>query len=850
MIKLALKSLLARKLRLALMLFAIVFGVMFIVGTLITTDSLTKTFDTLVEDIQGEVDVTVRTAQEFGGSQDRPPIAESVLQTVLATPGVRAAEGGVSAAGVTPIKANGEPLKTQGPPLLGVSRGEAPELSQLIQKEGRAPEGPTEFNLDIDSAKDGDFVVGQKYDISTPAGTRNFTLVGTAAFNSDENDTVGAVITIFDTKTAQELFDRVGLFDAIAVKVDDGADIAQVAAALNEAIPDGTEAVTAEVTIEEGQDEFGQISSIFGNVLLAFGAIIVLVGAFLINNTFRIVVGQRLRELALLRALGATGRQVVQAVLVEALLLGVTATIIGFGLGIFFAKGFSAVLDAIGFGLPDSPLTIEVRTVVAAAVVGIGITMLAAIAPVLRVRKIPPVAALRDDYQLPQGSTRRRLVIGGAATAVGVLMLMLGLFGSLDTAPLLSMLALGALVIFVGVNLLSPVFAVPVAKALGAPISRLRGTAGRLARDNAARNPSRTASTAAALMIGLALIATTAVVGDSLRTTFISVLDNSVEADYFLQPDTNDPTGGFSPDLATALRTHPELASVVQYRFTTDGIKVADSTEDVMGTDFTNLIDHIDPDVSAGDLTKAGTDSLLVYKDSAKDLGLSVGDVVDVTFVDGKTVPLTVAAIFDDASILGNWVVSLEQWEAHMTRNVDGFVSIRFAPGADVAAAAAVIDTEVAKYPQVKAEDRVEFKESIQQQLDSFLAVITGFLGLSFLIALIGIFNTLQLSIFERTRELGLLRAVGMSRRQTRSMIRWEAVIVAVFGAVLGIVLGVLFGIAAASAIPDSIVNTISIPVMSLVVYVVVAALGGLLAAVIPARRAARLNVLEAISHA
>ncbi len=850
MIKIALKSLLARKLRLALMLFAIVFGVMFIVGTLITTDSLTRTLDTLVEDIQGEVDITVRTSQEFGSAQDRPPIDEAVLDAVLATPGVLAAEGGVSAAGVTPIKANGEPVKTQGPPLLGVNRGDAPELSQLIQVEGRPPEGPGEFNLDIDAAADGDFVVGEQYDISTPVGTRTFTLVGTAAFNSLENDTVGAVITIFDTPTAQELFNRVGRFDAIAVKVDAGADIAQVVAALNGAIPEGTEAVTAEVTIEEGQDEFGQISSIFGNVLLAFGGIIVVVVAFLINNTFRIVVGQRLRELALMRAIGATGSQVVQAVIIEALLLGITATILGFGLGIFFAKGFTAVLDAIGFGLPDSPLTIGPRTVIAAIVVGVGITLLAAIAPVLKIRKIPPVAAMRDDYQLPQGSAGRRLIIGGAATAVGVVMLLLGLFGSLDTAPLLTMLALGALVIFVGVNLLSPVFAVPVANVLGAPIARFRGTPGRLARDNAARNPSRTASTAAALMIGLALIATTAVVGDSLRKTFISVLDNSVEADYFLQPDANDPTGGFSPDLAAALRTHPELASVVEYRFTTDGIRVDGSTKDVMGTDFANLIDHIDPDVSAGDLTAAGPDSLLVYTDSAKDLGLEVGDVVDVTFVDGQTVPLTVAAIFDDASILGNWVVSIEQWEAHMTRNVDGFVSIRFAEGADPEAAAAVILEEVAKYPQVKAEDRVEFKESIQEQLDSFLAIITGFLGLSFLIALIGIFNTLQLSIFERTRELGLLRAVGMTRRQTRTMIRWEAVIVAVFGAVLGVVLGVLFGIAAASAIPDSIVDTISIPVASLVGYVVIAALGGLLAALLPARRAARLNVLEAISHA
>ncbi len=849
MVRIAFKSLFARKLRLALMLVAIVFGVMFIVGTLITTAGLTKTLDNLVEDIQGDVDVTVRTRQEFGDAQDRPPVDASVLATVRATPGVAAAEGNVAAVGVVPVKPNGEPVKTQGAPLLGVNHGDAPELSQLIQKEGRPPAGRDEFNLDIDTAKNGKFVVGDQYPVSTPAGTRTFTLVGTAAFNSDGNDLVGAVLVIFDTPTAQELFNRVDKFDQISVKVAEGADPAQVAAALAQAIPAGTEAVTSDVTIQEGKDQFGQISSIFGNVLLAFGVIIVVVVAFLINNTFKIVVGQRLRELALLRALGAGGSQVVQAVIIEALLLGVVATVLGFGLGLLFAKGFTAVLKGIGFGLPSSPLTITPGAVIAAIVVGVGITLLAALAPVLKVRRIPPVAALRDDYQLPQGTHRRRLITGGAATALGVAMLLLGLFGSLDTAPLLTMLAFGAFVIFVGVNLLSPVFAVPVANAIGAPIARLRGTAGKLARDNAARNPNRTASTAAALMIGLALIATTAVVGDSLRTTFIGVLDNSVEADYFIQADSNDPTGGFSPDLAAALRTHTELGSVVEFRFTSDGIRVDGSTKDVVGTEFTNLLDHIDPKVLSGSVRDARPDSLLLHKDSAKSLGVTVGDVVETTFVDGQTVPLTVAAIFDDASILGNWVVSLEQWEAHMSRNVDGFVSVRFADGADPAAAAAAIEQETAAYPQVKAQDRTEFKESVQKRLDSFLAIITGFLGLSFVIALIGIFNTLQLSIFERTRELGLLRAVGMSRAQTRTMVRWEAVIVAVFGAVLGLVLGVLFGAAASSAIPDSIVNTISIPVGSLIGYVIIAALGGLLAAVLPARRAARLNVLDAISH-
>jgi putative ABC transport system permease protein len=458
------------------------------------------------------------------------------------------------------------------------------------------------------------------------------------------------------------------------------------------------------------------------------------------------------------------------------------------------------------------------------------------------------MAALRDDYQLAGTGLRRRIISGGIMSVIGVILMGNGLFGDLETAPLLINLAAGALFVFLGVNLLSPIVARPVAKALGAPIQGVYGTTGRLSRENAARNPRRTASTAAALMIGLALVTMAAVVGDSLKTSFLKILDNAVEADFFIQNRNQTSEGGIPPSYSDELRQQPELASVEQYRFATSGIRVVGDIKDVNGTDFSLLPEHIDIDVLSGDVADAPAGSILVHKDSAKDLHLKVGDKLDVTFIDQQTESLTVAAIYGDSSILGNWVLDLPTWQKHFGRDQDQFVTAKAKDGVSEADAVAAVDRVTENYPQIKAQTRAEFKKSQQDQLNAFLAVIQGFLGFALFIALMGIANTLALSVFERTRELGLLRAVGMSRRQMRRMVRWEAAIVTVFGAILGVVVGVIFGIAAASAIPSSIINTTSIPLRSLVIYIIVAAVAGLLAAYFPARRAGKLNVLQAIA--
>jgi putative ABC transport system permease protein len=849
MLKLTIKSLFARKLRLALTSIAIVLGVSFIVSSFVIADSLRSTFDDLAEDIQGNLDLTVRTRQEFGAENDRPPVPEDLLAEVQAVDGVKSAIGNVTLSGVVPIKPDGEPIESLGPPLLGINFDDDPDLGQLVVIEGEAPTGPDEFAMDKYAVDEEDLEVGQTYTVTSPAtGNREFTLVGVFELGADDTDPL-AILSAFETSVAQEFFGMEGEYTNIAVKVEDGVDRAAVAADMQQILPEGIEVVDATVTLEETQDDFGQISGTFGNVLLAFAIITLVVSAFLINNTFQIVIGQRVRELALLRALGATGKQVSRSVLFESLLVGAVSTLIGIGVGVLLSFGLRAFFSALGFGLPDGPLIIAPRTVIVAVVVGVGVTLIASLAPARKTKRVPPIAALRDDYQLAGTSLTRRLTIGVVVTIIGVLLMAWGLFGDLETAPLLFAISAGALAVFVGVNLLSPLVARPVARALGLPIKRAYGTTGRLSQENAARNPRRTASTASALMIGLALVSMAAVVGDSLKTTFLDILGNAVTADYLVQPESNDGSGGIPPTYSEELAALPEIETVVPYRFAFDGIRIDGSTKDLQATVFAEFPRHIDIDVQEGSLDGLTSSDILLYKDSAEDLGVEVGDELTVEFVDLQSETFNVAAIYGDASIMGNYLVDLETWRNHFANDTDGFVTATIAPGTDPAVADAAVDALGEKYPQVDAQTKAEFEEDLQSQLDSFLAVIQGFLAFALLIALLGIANTLALSVFERTRELGLLRAVGMTRRQIRRMVRWEAAIVAVFGGLLGVVLGILFGLAAATAMPESIINTISVPWTMIVIYVIVAGLAGLLAAFFPARRAGKLNVLDAISH-
>ena len=570
------------------------------------------------------------------------------------------------------------------------------------------------------------------------------------------------------------------------------------------------------------------------------------------------MLGQRVRELALLRSLGATGRQVSRSVRLEALVIGAVATVLGLIGGYLLASFLRWVLVAIDFGNLPGDIPIRLRTVVVAAVVGIGATVLSSLGPARRVRRIPPVAALRDQARLTPTGLRQRIWVGGAVTLAGVALLAFGMSTELDTRPLLISLSAGALGTFMGIYLLSPAVARPLANLVGRPIERVYKVPGRLARENAARAPRRTAATAAALTVGLALVSLAAVVSDSMKATIVQSLDDSVESDLFIYFNAFDPMAGFSGELASALDevalTRPDLLeSTVRYRFGLDGMEVDGVGRDVVSADLSVLDDHMDLQVVEGATdgpATAGTDgTILVHVDPAADLNLEVGSTIVGGFPGDREATFTVAAIIADSTMLGNWVVDTPTFDRFLPDAPDSFVSVVYSPEADMDDARVAVESITDSYPQLTVEDKAELRASTQAQLDQLLAVITVFLGLSLFIAVLGITNTLALSIFERTRELGLLRAIGMTRRQLRQMVRWEAVIISLFGGLLGVAMGVLFGLAAIAAIPETFVDIVSIPVRRLGFYLLVSGAFGMVAAIFPARRASRLNVLDAIGY-
>lgn len=859
LLRLSIRNLFSHKIRFAITTLVVVLGVTFVTGVFVLTDSLRTTFGELSESIEEGIDLTVRAPQDIGRSIDRDRVPEELVDVVAAVDGVKEALPAVGAPNTVVIDGDGEPIVPPGPPAFGFSWFPV----QFFIVDGHEPAGPDQFVIDTTTAAEHDLRIGTTYDIAGPVERRSFTLVGTFNFGSpDENQTVGQTMAAFDLDTAQDFLGFGDTVSEIDVVVDPDADVDRVAEAIAAAVGDDYEVVTQQQKVDETRANFDEFIGVFNNILLAFALIGVFVAAFIINNTFQIVVGQRIRELGLLRALGATGSQVRDTVLLEGALVGVVSTLVGLVAGLGLSALLRFALNAGGFALPTGPLELRPRTVVFAVLVGLGVTLVASISPARRARRISPMAALQEGLVPRTAGFRTRLLVGGALVVVGAVALAFGLFGGFATVALVALLVVGALGVFIGVTIASPAFARPVVQTLGRPVARLFGVPGRLARENAARTPRRTSSTAAALMIGLALVSMAAVIGDSIRATFLDTIDNSVKAQYFLSPVNRnfDPSAGFPLEVAERLEALPEIDDVMPYRFALDSIEVAGDTKDVIATDFSSVPRHIDPQLVAGDFTTADPDhAIALHSDPARDLGVGVGDTIAVTFPDGQTDELTVAAIYDDAVILGNWAIPLAVWDRHFDRPELAFATATVAGWSDdlpdeqrqelLARSRAAIDAVMADYPTVQVENRAEFRQTQQEQLDSFLITINVFLALALFIALVGIANTLALSVFERTREIGLLRAVGATRRQIRRMVRWEAAIVAVYGALLGTVLGLAFGVATANALPEAVVTRVSVPVGTLVVYVVVAGVAGLVAALLPAWRASRLAVLEAIAY-
>ncbi|MCY4135253.1 MAG: FtsX-like permease family protein [bacterium] len=914
---------------------SVVIGVAFTVGVFVTTDGLRSTFGDLSEDIYRGVDLSVRSQSEFGDRELNAPLIDPGLQEVVrSVDGVAAADGGVFEFSVIAIKPDGEPLTSFGPPQMGVSWPTDELLSQVsVWPDGisRPPRGSDEFAMDAQTAADNGFEIGERYRVSTPTGTREFTLVGHFRFGTGEDATVGAQIMAWDVDTAIDVLHDGGGLDTIDVRLEPGASVEVVAAALSSALPDNVEVVANQQLVEEQADEFNEVIGFFRNFLLGFAIVILVVSSFIIYNTFTILVGQRIRELGLLRALGASGNQVTFMVIGEAVVVGLVATGLGLGAGVLIAIGLQAMFSALGASLPDTPIIIKGATIVAAFTIGVGVTAVSAIWPALRARKVPPMAALAADVRLSVSDVRPAPQLGallyglgvaivvagvaaqspwiivfaalvgsvllyaggsrihpnfgrGSVLVLGILLLVIAVVADFSTVDILVLLGMGALLVFVGMNLVSPIFANPAVRFLGRltplllifglPVILLiglgalmlrrggqwrrwvrdlfMGVSWRLARQNAARTPQRTASTASALMIGLALVSMVTVLGQSFKQTLADVLDESVNSDWLIcVGGCGDPTAAFSPLAAQAMAAQPELESVVTVRFRFDAARttVDQQEQDLGSTDLDVITRHIDPDIVAGSTVGAGAGQLLLHDDEAEDFGVGVGDLVELEFPGRELVSLEVAAIFSDATVLGAWVIDHADWDRYMTGDQDQFISAITAEGYTADQARAALESVTADFPQLEVRDQAEFRASQESQIDTFLAVVNVFLGISLVIALIGITNTLALSVFERTRELGLLRAVGMSRLQTRRTIRWEGAIVAAFGGIMGAVIGVLFGWAAVVVIPDSFISAFAVPWFTLIIYMVVAAVAGIVAAYFPARRASRLNILDAIAY-
>jgi putative ABC transport system permease protein len=843
MLKVAMRDLFSHGLRFALTTLAVVLGVGFVVGSFLVTDTLRRSIGGLFEDVTSSVDVSVRAESELGLTEgSRARIPEQLVATVAAVEGVDRAAGGTSGYAQV-LDAAGEPLTTTGAPFIGVSWADDDSLNPATMDRGHPPVAADEIAIDRGSADDAQLEVGDRTSVLLLDGQREVEVVGIFTFG-DTNSLLGARLTAFGEDVAQEAFGAGAEVDTVDVAAGPDVEPDELARRIEHVLPDGVEAVTSEAVADEGAEEAEGLLSVFQNVLLAFAAVALFVSAFLINNTFAIVLGQRSKELALLRALGASRAQVVGSVLAQALIVGLLASVVGVGAGIVIAQAVQALLAVAGFEVPTAGLVLTLRTWMAAGVIGVGVTALASLAPARRASSVPPIEGMLGIEVATNRSRAPRIAAGVATTVVGVLLLVAGVVGLSDTFTTALALGVGALVVFVGIALLSPLVAGPVVRVLGLPLL-LFGPTGRMARANAARTPERTARTAAALMVGLAMVTTVAVVGASMKTSFARTIESAVAADLVV---SNPSFTGFSPQLAADMAALREVDAVTGVRF--DQVLVEGAQKPLTAADPGAVARLVDLDVQTGSVEDLDGGSILLHEDPAGDLGVEVGDGITVQMAAGGPQDLRVAGTYADSTLAGNYLVSLDLFEqGYPANDTDQLVFAGIAPEADVATARAAVDGLLEEHPQLTLEDRSEFQEGQQDQLDQVLLAVNGLLFLALFIAVIGIANTLALSVVERTREIGLLRATGMLRGQVRTMVLFESAVIALFGALLGVSLGLVFGVVAARAIPDSVISTTSIPVTTAALVVLLAATCGVLAGVLPARRAAHLEVLEAIER-
>jgi putative ABC transport system permease protein len=848
MLRITLKSVLAGRRRLLATALAVFLGVAFLSGTLALSDTLRANFEGLFADASARTDVVVRNATEISVEGDRGTdtrqrrtIDASLAERLREVDGVAAAEASIEGYGQL-LGADGKAVGGNGPPRVAGTWIDDPELNPYRLVEGRPPLSPGEVVINRGAAEEGRLTVGARTTVHTPEPVE-VTVVGIATFG--DADGMGRVTFTGFTRAdaARHITRDPARASSVLVRGEDGVSQEELARRMRAVLPPGTEAVTGAQLADENLDDISaQFLDMLSAFLVVFAGVALVVASFSIYNTFSILVAQRSREVALLRVAGATRRQVLVSALAETAAVGVVASLVGLAGGVALAGLLKGLFDQFGFSLPAGGLVFGPYSIVVSLVVGLVATLAAGAAPAVRASRMAPLAALREVEVDRSGRSRARAVAGLLLTGAGSASVVGALAGGAEGSMALA--GSGAAMTMVGVVVLGPVVAGPVASLLGWPAARLGGVSGSLARRNAVRNPRRTSGSATALLVGVGVVVLFTVFGSSLKASIDRSVSESFGGDLVV---ATPPFGGgaLPPQLADSLRRLPEVERATglgEGPAAVDGVPRRLSVADpaVLG-------DLLDLDVVQGSLAAVGQSELAVSEEAAADRGWRLGSAVTVTFADGATSRLTVAAVYRSRDLVGDQLVSREAWAPHAPQDSDRMVLVSLVEGVAVVDGRAAVERAVEPHGRPPVQDRDEYTASVAQGVDILLGIVYALLGLAVLIALMGIANTLSLSVHERSRELGLLRAVGQTRSQVRSMVLGESVVVAVFGTLGGAALGLFLGWALVQvAGPET--ARFALPIGRVLVVVAAGAVAGVLAGLRPARRAARLDVLGAIA--
>jgi len=857
MIRVALRGLAGRKFRTVLTAIAIVLGVAMMSGAYVLTDTIDKAFNAIFVESYAGTDAVVSGKGadiSFEGEQSQsPPVPEDVLEQVRAVDGVEVATGSVTDFQTKLLKPDGESIDTGGAPSFAFGFETAPEYDRfnpLNLVEGRWPSGSEEVAIDEGVADDESLAVGDRIGVAALGPAREFEIVGIARYG-DVSSLGGATFAIFDVPTAQTLVDKEGQLDAVQAAAQDGVAPKELVARIRGELGTSVTVRSGTEQASEDSDEVATFTSIIRYFLLSFAGIALFVGAFVIFNTLSITVAQRTREFATLRTVGASRRQVLSSVILEALVIGLLASVIGLFAGLGLAVGLNELFIALNLDLPQTETVFATRTIVVSLLVGTVITLIAGLSPALRATRVPPIAAVREGAKLPRSALSRFTPYIAVATVVlAALALSYAMLApDVATGDRFILLGIGVLALFIGVALLSSRLVVPLTRLVGWPARRMGGASGRLAVGNAIRDPGRTASTAAALMIGIALVTFVGVLAQGLRVSNSDAIEEQIQADLVVTSQDGYSEFPAAVGDAAAEIEGTDLVSNVRQ----DVAEVDGSGANLTGLDGSSINQVYSFRWTEGSdqvLANLGDDGAVVPDDVADDKELAVGDSFTVLTTDNERREFVVRGIYDGSPfypLLGTASISQDAFDELYDRPRNRFTLINV-PGARGEAQKGGVERGLESFPDTRVQTRQEWIDKEDAEISQFLLLLYVLLALSVVVSLFGMVNTLALSVFERTRELGMLRAVGMTRRQVRRMVRHESVITALIGAALGLPLGIFLALLVTQALSEYDLQ-FAIPAGALITFVIVSVLAGIVAAILPARRAARLRVLEALQY-